>query len=73
MRVQFDRLIVTNNFGRNYLEIFRAAQSLPYSFSHSSTGTDHPSFLSALHPAFGAAAAAGHASHSLPYYQECDF
>ena len=53
----------------------RAAQSLPYSFSHSSTtGADHQSFLSALHPAFGAAAAAGHSSHSIvPYYQELCF
>lgn len=53
------------------IDTSRAAQSLPYSFSHSSaTGTDHHSFLSALHPAFGAAAAAGHSSHSLPYYQQ---
>ena len=48
------------------IQFFRAAQTLPYSFSHSTSGSDHPSFLSALHPAFGTTA--GHTT--LPYYQE---
>ena len=51
------------------IQLFRAAQTLPYSFSHSTSGSDHPSFLSALHPAFGTTA--GHTS--LPYYQEWFF
>jgi len=48
------------------IDASRAAQTLPYSFSHSTSGSDHPSFLSALHPAFGTTA--GHTS--LPYYQQ---
>ena len=60
-------LVLTNQLP--FSNLFRTAQSLPYSFSHSaSPGSDHPSFLSALHPAFGSSS--GHPSaHALPYYQ----
>lgn len=52
------------------LDPSRASQVLPYTgFTHSAATSDHPSFLSALHP-FGSAA--GHATpHSvLPYYHQ---